>query len=89
MPISDPAFSFLVIRHIHHQFQDMKYSFLLGLIIDNPLRNLDQDQLFSFEKNLEWLEFDKILKHYLHNPIPLFQYVFYVTLRLAVHILTW
>ena len=56
-------------------------------VINNPLLRLDQDQFFSFEKNLEWLEFDKVLKLYLLNYDPFYQYALYIALRLVVHIL--
>ena len=87
--VSDPAFSFLVIRHLN-QLQDEDSSYIFHDIINFLLLRFDQDQFFSFEKSLEWMEFDKILKHYLHNYGLFFlEYTLYVVLRLAVHILIW
>ena len=82
--VSDPAFSFLVIRHLN-RLPNEESSYKLRNIIDMPFRRLDQDQFFSFEKNLEWSEFDKILKRYLHNFRSLFQYALYIALRLVVY----
>ena len=45
--VSDPAFSFLVIRHLN-QLQDEDSSYIFHDIINFLLLRLDQDQFFSF-----------------------------------------
>ena len=85
--ISDPELSFLVIRHICHQIRLGRYLLWFEDFIFEPLLYFNQDQFLSFEKSLEWSEFDKILCHFAVYRLSCdFRSALYLILRLVVHV---
>lgn len=68
LTLSNPNFTFLVIRHIRHQLEDKFVDddipyWLYDFILES-FNRLTRDHIFAFEKELEWSEFDEVIQHF-------------------------